>query len=158
MQCICVPSLRLKITVFWDVAPYSLEEVYRRFRDACCLYHQGDNSLRLYYMEPSVADEIADLNLNPETGYIDVSFSWFSSIYQGKYWNIASKQVTTASFHILLNSLVTTTFTDKVIQHWCLKISIHGHLVEWSDNLHLRWQRPSQWHWRWPGPPRLSSD
>jgi hypothetical protein len=31
-----------KITVFWDVAPCSLVEVYRRFRGACCLHHQGD--------------------------------------------------------------------------------------------------------------------
>jgi hypothetical protein len=29
----------LKITVFWD----SLVEVYRRFRGAYCLHHQGDD-------------------------------------------------------------------------------------------------------------------
>jgi hypothetical protein len=27
--------------VFWDVAPCSLVEVYRRFRGACCLHHQA---------------------------------------------------------------------------------------------------------------------
>jgi hypothetical protein len=27
--------------VFWDVAPCSLVEVYRRFRGAYCLHHQG---------------------------------------------------------------------------------------------------------------------
>jgi hypothetical protein len=27
--------------VFWNVAPCSLVEVYRRFRGACCLRHQG---------------------------------------------------------------------------------------------------------------------
>jgi hypothetical protein len=32
----------LKMTIFWVVAPYSLVEVYRRFRGACCLHHQGD--------------------------------------------------------------------------------------------------------------------
>jgi hypothetical protein len=30
----------LKVTVFWDVAPYSLVLVYRRFRGAYCLHHQ----------------------------------------------------------------------------------------------------------------------
>jgi hypothetical protein len=30
------------MTVFWDVAPYSLVEINRRFRGAYCLYHQGD--------------------------------------------------------------------------------------------------------------------
>jgi hypothetical protein len=30
------------MTVFWDVAPWSLVEVFRRFRGACCLHHQGD--------------------------------------------------------------------------------------------------------------------
>jgi hypothetical protein len=32
----------MKITVFWDVAPCSLVEVYRRCRGTCCLHHQGD--------------------------------------------------------------------------------------------------------------------
>jgi hypothetical protein len=32
----------MKMTVFWDVAPCSLVEDYRRFRGACCLHHQGD--------------------------------------------------------------------------------------------------------------------
>jgi hypothetical protein len=30
------------MTVFWDVKPCSLVEVYRRFRGAYCLYHEGD--------------------------------------------------------------------------------------------------------------------
>jgi hypothetical protein len=29
-------------TVFWDVAPCHLVEVYRHFRGAFCLHHQGD--------------------------------------------------------------------------------------------------------------------
>jgi hypothetical protein len=33
-----------KVTVFWVVVPCSLVEVYRRFRDACCLHHQGSYS------------------------------------------------------------------------------------------------------------------
>jgi hypothetical protein len=31
----------MKMTIFWDVVPCSLLEVYRRFRGACCLHHQG---------------------------------------------------------------------------------------------------------------------
>jgi hypothetical protein len=34
-------DLILKISVFWDVAPCSLEDVYRRFRGAYCLNHQN---------------------------------------------------------------------------------------------------------------------
>jgi hypothetical protein len=30
------------MAVFWVVAPYSLVEVYLRFRGSCCLHHQGD--------------------------------------------------------------------------------------------------------------------
>jgi hypothetical protein len=33
----------MKMAVFWVVAPCSLVEVNRRFRDACCLHHQGDD-------------------------------------------------------------------------------------------------------------------
>jgi hypothetical protein len=29
-----------KMTVFWDAAPCSLVEVYRRFRGACCFHHE----------------------------------------------------------------------------------------------------------------------
>jgi hypothetical protein len=32
----------LKMAVFWDIAPYSLVEVHRRFICACCLHHQDD--------------------------------------------------------------------------------------------------------------------
>jgi hypothetical protein len=34
----------VKTAVFWIVEPCSLVEVYRRFRGACCLHHQGDES------------------------------------------------------------------------------------------------------------------
>jgi hypothetical protein len=33
----------MQMAVFWVVAPCSLVQVYRRFRDACCLHHQGDH-------------------------------------------------------------------------------------------------------------------
>jgi hypothetical protein len=32
----------MKMTVFWDVAPCSLVETDRGFRDAYCLHNQGD--------------------------------------------------------------------------------------------------------------------
>jgi hypothetical protein len=35
----------LKMAVFWVLAPCSLVEVYRRFRGACCLHHQGDREI-----------------------------------------------------------------------------------------------------------------
>jgi hypothetical protein len=35
-------AVSMKMNVFWVVAPCSLVEVYRRFRGACCLHHQGD--------------------------------------------------------------------------------------------------------------------
>jgi hypothetical protein len=34
----------MNMTVFRDVAPCSLVEVYRRFRGAYCLHYQGDES------------------------------------------------------------------------------------------------------------------
>jgi hypothetical protein len=38
----------MKMTVFWDVAPCSLVEMYRRIRDAYCLHHQGNELFSLY--------------------------------------------------------------------------------------------------------------
>jgi hypothetical protein len=32
----------IKMAVFWVLAPCSLAQVYRRFGDACCQHHQGD--------------------------------------------------------------------------------------------------------------------
>jgi hypothetical protein len=31
----------MKVAIFWDVAPCSLVEIYRRFSDAYCPHHQG---------------------------------------------------------------------------------------------------------------------
>jgi hypothetical protein len=36
-------AANMKMTVFWDVAPCCLLEVYRRLRGVCCLHHQGDH-------------------------------------------------------------------------------------------------------------------
>jgi hypothetical protein len=35
----------MKMAVFWDVTPYSLVEVYRHFRGAYCLHHQGPENI-----------------------------------------------------------------------------------------------------------------
>jgi hypothetical protein len=37
---------KMKMAVFWVVAPCSLVEVYQRFRGPCCLHHQGDEAAR----------------------------------------------------------------------------------------------------------------
>jgi hypothetical protein len=34
----------IKMAVFWDVVPFSLVEVYRRFRGSCCPCRQGDGA------------------------------------------------------------------------------------------------------------------
>jgi hypothetical protein len=36
----------MKVTVFWDVVPCSLVEVYRRFRGSCRVHHQGELQYR----------------------------------------------------------------------------------------------------------------
>jgi hypothetical protein len=36
----------MKMIIFWDVVLCSLAEVYSRFRGACCLHHQGDESFK----------------------------------------------------------------------------------------------------------------
>jgi hypothetical protein len=38
----------LRMAVFWVMAQCSLVDVYRRFRDTCCLHHQGDDGGRKY--------------------------------------------------------------------------------------------------------------
>jgi hypothetical protein len=46
----------LKMAVFWFVAPFSLVEVYRRFRGTCCLHHQGYQTTRANNPEDSPED------------------------------------------------------------------------------------------------------
>jgi hypothetical protein len=41
------PKLNTKMAVFWVAAPCSLVEVYQRFRDRCCLRHQGDAMIKI---------------------------------------------------------------------------------------------------------------
>jgi hypothetical protein len=37
----------MKLIVFWDVAPYSLVEIVRRFRGAYCLHYQGEKYIAI---------------------------------------------------------------------------------------------------------------
>jgi hypothetical protein len=37
----------MKMTVFWEVAPCSLVEIYWRFKGAYCLHHQGGESVMM---------------------------------------------------------------------------------------------------------------
>jgi hypothetical protein len=41
----------MKMAVFWVVAPCSLVEIYRRFRSACCLHHQGGSYCNITWRE-----------------------------------------------------------------------------------------------------------
>jgi hypothetical protein len=50
-------TLPLKMTVFWDVAPCNLVEVYRRFRGACCLHQQGVGFIIVLIMEAASTSE-----------------------------------------------------------------------------------------------------
>jgi hypothetical protein len=57
----------MKMAVFWVVAPCGLVEVYRSFRDVCCLHHQGDEALR-----PDNGDTKHLCN-NPDDRQLDVA-------------------------------------------------------------------------------------
>jgi hypothetical protein len=51
--------------VSWVLAPCSLAEVYRRFRGACCLHHQGDQTLLCYvnnYFNIYISCELSSLH------------------------------------------------------------------------------------------------
>jgi hypothetical protein len=40
-----VTAASMKMTAFWDTAPYSVAEIDRRFRDAYCLHYQGSTQV-----------------------------------------------------------------------------------------------------------------
>jgi hypothetical protein len=66
----------MKMAVFWDIAPCSLVEVYRRFRGAFCLHHQGDESLITLMMEAASTCETSvnfyqtTRRINPEDSHL----------------------------------------------------------------------------------------
>jgi hypothetical protein len=46
MRCQFVRAVTMKITVFWDVMPYSLVDRYQCFRGTCYHHHQGKDGSR----------------------------------------------------------------------------------------------------------------
>jgi hypothetical protein len=38
-------DMSMETTVLWDIAPYSLDELVRRFGGAYCLHHRPDNAV-----------------------------------------------------------------------------------------------------------------
>jgi hypothetical protein len=42
-DCSLTTTLLIDMAVFWFITPCSLVEVYRDFRGACCLHHQGND-------------------------------------------------------------------------------------------------------------------
>jgi hypothetical protein len=45
-------AVSMKMAVFWVVAPYSLVQVYQRFRGPFCLHHQGDAPMMEVFTRP----------------------------------------------------------------------------------------------------------
>jgi hypothetical protein len=50
----------MTMAVFWVVAPFILVQVYRRFRGARCLHHQGDDLRRRNNPEDSHLCDISN--------------------------------------------------------------------------------------------------
>jgi hypothetical protein len=80
--------LPTKMAVFWVVVPCSLVEVYRRFRGACCLHHQGDETLP-DYTEPTtqktaifIVAALGTSNLLPSMGDLMLSRYAISCTYK----------------------------------------------------------------------------
>jgi hypothetical protein len=40
------------LDVFWDVAQFSLVDINRRFRDACCFHYQGITTMLMETVTP----------------------------------------------------------------------------------------------------------
>jgi hypothetical protein len=69
--------------------------------------------------------EVPGSNLGPETDYPDWGFSWFSSVFPGKCRDSTLNYATTASFHILFNSLFTIILSFDAVQSELLKASLN---------------------------------
>jgi hypothetical protein len=67
----------MKMIVFWDITPCSLDEVDGRFRVAYCLYHQGDISWRPF--ETSVYFNEATRFFFPEGYHLHYAEKYISS-------------------------------------------------------------------------------
>jgi hypothetical protein len=64
------------MAVFWVVAPCSLVEVYRRFRGAYCLHHQGDE----YYLFKIRFNIILPSTCKSSKLYVPFTYSYQNSV------------------------------------------------------------------------------
>jgi hypothetical protein len=65
------------MAIFWVVAPFSLVEVYQRFRGPCCLHHQGYDVLMTEAARTSgtlVNFYQTTLRYNPEDSHLPSRF------------------------------------------------------------------------------------
>jgi hypothetical protein len=73
-------------------------------------------------------------NLDPEIGYPDWGFLWFSLVPLGKCWDGVLDQVTTTSFCILFNQLLINHLT---IQHCVLWAT--NSIFKYTINKWIKW-------------------
>jgi hypothetical protein len=69
-------AARMKFRVFWDVAPCSHVDVYRRFRGEHCHHHHGDDSLMMGVVrisETSVNVKVTTRRYTPEDSKFHIS-------------------------------------------------------------------------------------
>jgi hypothetical protein len=59
------------MAVFWEVAPCSLVQIYRRFRGTYCLHHQGPDDEALNTFEMSVLFYQTTRPNFPEESYLN---------------------------------------------------------------------------------------
>jgi hypothetical protein len=69
----------MKKAVFWVVTPCSLVEVYRRFRGACCLHHQGDDRGATNQKTAIFSEVARKTRINVVTAWRLASRSWKES-------------------------------------------------------------------------------
>jgi hypothetical protein len=86
--------MTMKMTVFWDAAPCILVKIYRRFRDACCLHHQGDEGSKHLWNVGKLLPGLApwELEILPK---MTLAREWLPS-----YWSRAG-QVPLRAFHTM---------------------------------------------------------
>jgi hypothetical protein len=73
--------MSMKIAVFWVVAPYSLVEVYQRFRGTCCLHHQALIALMMEAAstsETSVNFYKTTWHYNPEDSHLQTEITYMN--------------------------------------------------------------------------------
>jgi hypothetical protein len=101
-------------SVFWDVAPYSLVEVYRRFRGACCFHQQtgstSKTSVNFYQTTRRNIPEDSDFHTRCRENLKSHTVHWNRLQYLWK--------VKPAHPHLMpkkmINSLTVARLTEKV--------------------------------------------